>query len=74
MRFMMIVKASKESEACKMPSEELPTEMGKYNEELRRRAFSWTSRGSIPLRKGHASGFLTANAPLSTGLLLKPKS
>src|ERR1700675_1382245 len=34
MRFMMIVKASKDSEAGKMPSEELLAAMGKYNEEL----------------------------------------
>lgn len=34
MRFMMIVKANKESEAGKLPSEELLSAMGKYNEEL----------------------------------------
>jgi len=34
MRVMVMVKASKESEAGVMPSEELLTEMGKYNEEL----------------------------------------
>jgi hypothetical protein len=34
MRFMMIVKANKDSEAGKMPSEELLSAMGKYNEEL----------------------------------------
>jgi len=34
MRFMMIVKANKDSEAGKMPSEELFSAMGKYNEEL----------------------------------------
>src|SRR5687768_15858729 len=34
MRFMMIVKASKDSEAGKMPSEALLAAMGKYNEEL----------------------------------------
>ena len=34
MRFMMIVKANKDSEAGKMPSEELLNAMGKYNEEL----------------------------------------
>ena len=34
MRFMMIVKASKDSEAGKMPSEELLSAMGKYNDEL----------------------------------------
>ncbi len=34
MRFMMIVKANKDSEAGKMPGEELLMAMGKYNEEL----------------------------------------
>jgi hypothetical protein len=34
MKFMMIVKASKESEAGVMPSEALLNAMGKYNEEL----------------------------------------
>jgi hypothetical protein len=34
MRFMMIVKATKESEAGNLPSEKLLSAMGKYNEEL----------------------------------------
>ena len=34
MRFMVMVKASKDSEAGVMPSKELLTEMGKFNEEL----------------------------------------
>ena len=34
MRFMVIVKASKESEAGVLPSQKLLTEMGKFNEEL----------------------------------------
>jgi hypothetical protein len=34
MRYMMIVKASKDSEAGKMPSEELIAAMGAYNEQL----------------------------------------
>jgi hypothetical protein len=34
MRFMLIVKANKDSEAGVLPSQELLTEMGKYNEEL----------------------------------------
>ena len=34
MRFMMIVKANKDSEAGQMPSEEMIAKMGKYNEEL----------------------------------------
>ena len=34
MRFMVIVKASKDSEAGVMPSEQLLTEMGQFNEAL----------------------------------------
>ena len=34
MRFMMIVKASKDSEAGALPSEEMLARMGRYNEEL----------------------------------------
>ena len=34
MRFMVIVKGSKESEAGAMPTKEMLTEMGKFNEEL----------------------------------------
>jgi hypothetical protein len=34
MRFMVLVKANKDSEAGVMPSQELLTEMGKFNEEL----------------------------------------
>ena len=34
MKFMMIVKASKDSEAGVMPSEDMLNKMGKYNEEL----------------------------------------
>jgi hypothetical protein len=34
MRFMVIVKANKKSEAGVLPDEKLLTEMGKYNEEL----------------------------------------
>ncbi len=34
MRFMVIVKADKSSEAAALPDEKLLAEMGKYNEEL----------------------------------------
>lgn len=34
MRFMILVKASKESEAGMMPSKEMLTKMGEFNEEL----------------------------------------
>jgi hypothetical protein len=34
MRFMVMVKATKDSEAGKMPSEELLSAMAKFNEEM----------------------------------------
>jgi hypothetical protein len=52
MRFMMIVKASKESEAGKMPSEELFAAMGKYNEELMKAGVLVDLSGLKPTSKG----------------------
>jgi len=52
MRFMMIVKASKDSEAGKMPSEELLTTMGKYNEELMKAGVLVDLSGLQPSSKG----------------------
>ncbi len=40
MRFMILIKANKDSEAGVMPSERLLTEMGKFNEELAKRRSS----------------------------------
>jgi hypothetical protein len=52
MRFMMIVRASKESEAGLMPSEELLTAMGKYNEELVNAGVMRAGEGLHPSAKG----------------------
>jgi hypothetical protein len=52
MRFMMIVKASKDSEAGKMPSEELLSAMGKYNEELMKAGVLVDLSGLQPSSKG----------------------
>jgi hypothetical protein len=52
MRFMMIVKASKDSEAGKMPSEELLAAMGKYNEELMKAGVLVDLTGLQPSSKG----------------------
>jgi hypothetical protein len=52
MRFMMIVKASRESEAGKMPSEELLAAMGKYNEELAKAGALLAGEGLHPSSKG----------------------
>jgi hypothetical protein len=52
MRFMIIVKANKDSEAGVMPSEELLTEMGKYNEELAKAGVLLAAEGLHPSSKG----------------------
>jgi hypothetical protein len=52
MRFMMIVKANKDSEAGKMPSEELLSAMGKYNEELMKAGVLVDLSGLQPSSKG----------------------
>ena len=52
MRFMMIVKASKDSEAGKMPSEELLAAMGKYNEQLMKAGALIDLAGLQPSSKG----------------------
>jgi hypothetical protein len=52
MRFMVIVKASKESEAGVMPSEKLLTEMGKFNEELVQAGIMLAGEGLQPSSTG----------------------
>jgi len=52
MKFMMIVKASKDSEAGKMPSQELISAMTKYNEELMKAGALVDLAGLQPSSKG----------------------
>src|SRR5690606_23003972 len=52
MRVMVLVKASKESEAGAMPSEEILTAMGKYNEELVKAGVMLDGEGLHPSSKG----------------------
>jgi hypothetical protein len=52
MRFMVIVKASKDSEAGVMPSRELLTEMGKFNEELTKAGVMLAGEGLHPSSRG----------------------
>jgi hypothetical protein len=52
MRFMIIVKATKNSEAGVFPSTELLTEMGKFNEELLKAGVMLTGEGLHPTSKG----------------------
>jgi hypothetical protein len=52
MRFMMIVKASEDSEAGKMPGEELLAAMQKYNEELMKAGVLVDLTGLHPSSRG----------------------
>ena len=52
MRFMVIVKATKDSEAGVMPSQELFAAMGKYNEELVKAGVMLAAEGLQPSSKG----------------------
>jgi len=51
MKVMVIVKATKNSEAGKMPDERLLTEMGKFNEELVKAGIMQAGEGLHPSRK-----------------------
>jgi hypothetical protein len=52
MRFMVIVKANKDSEAGVMPSTELLAAMGKFNEELVNAGMMEAGEGLLPSSKG----------------------
>src|SRR5688572_25745722 len=52
MRFMVLVKATADSEAGVMPSEELLAAMGKYNEELVKAGVMLAGEGLHPSSKG----------------------
>jgi hypothetical protein len=59
MRFMIMVKASQDSEAGKLPSQELLAAMGRYNEELAQAGVLLSGEGLQPSSKGarvHFSG------------------
>ena len=52
MRFMVIVKATPQSEAGELPDEKILTEMGKYNEELVKAGVMLAGEGLQPSSKG----------------------
>jgi hypothetical protein len=52
MRFIILVKASRDSEAGVLPSEQLLAEMGNYNEELAKAGVLVAGEGLHPSSKG----------------------
>src|SRR6266853_6725273 len=52
MRFMVVVKANRDSEAGKLPDEKILTEMGKFNEELAKAGVMLAAEGLLASSKG----------------------
>ena len=67
MRFMILVKATKSSEAGILPSDELLAEMGKFNEELGKAGVLLASEGLQPSSKGARVRFSGANRTVIDG-------
>ena len=67
MRFMVIVKASKDSEAGVMPSMELLTEMGKFNEEMCKAGVMDAGEGLHPTAKGARIRYQNRQSSVSRG-------
>ena len=67
MRFMLIVKADKDSEAGVMPSEQLLAAMGKYNEELAKAGVMLAMEGLHPSSKGARVRFSGPNRTVVDG-------
>ena len=67
MRLMVMVKASKESEAGKMPSRKLLEDMGKFNEELVKAGMMLAGEGLHPSSKGARVRFSGAKRTVIDG-------
>lgn len=73
MRFMIIVKATKDSEAGVMPDEKLLTEMGKFNEELVRAGIMLAGEGLHPSARGARVRFSGARRTVVDGPFAETK-
>jgi hypothetical protein len=73
MRFMILVKANKDTEAGVLPSEELLAAMGKYNEELARAGVLLAGEGLHPSSKGARVKFLGGKTTVIDGPFTEAK-
>src|SRR6266850_656595 len=73
MRCMVIVKADKDSEKSVMPSRELLTEMGKFNEELVKAGVLLAAEGLQASSKGKRVKFSGANRTVIDGPFTETK-
>ena len=73
MRVMVIVKASKESEAGQMPSQQLLTDMGKFNEQLANAGVMVAGEGLHPTSRGKRVRFSGAERTVIDGPFAETK-
>ncbi len=73
MRVMVLIKASKESEAGVLPSEQLLTEMGRFNEELVKAGVMLAGEGLQPSSKGARVRFTGAKRTVVDGPFAETK-
>ncbi len=73
MRVMVIVKANKESEAGQMPSEQLLTDMGRFNEQLVQAGVMLAADGLHPSSKGKRVRFSGADRTVIDGPFAETK-
>ena len=73
MKVIVLVKASKESEAGVMPSKEILTEMGKFNEELVKAGVMLAGEGLHPSSKGKRVKFSGAKRTVIDGPFTESK-
>src|SRR5438034_6712153 len=73
MRFMILVKASKDSEAGVMPDEKLLAAMGKFNEELVKAGVMLAGEGLHPSSKGARVRFSGAKRTVIDGPFAETK-
>ena len=73
MRFMIMVKATKDSEAGVMPDEKLLTDMGKFNEQLVKAGVMLAGEGLHPSSKGARVRFSGAKRTVTDGPFAETK-
>jgi hypothetical protein len=73
MRFLILVKASKDSEAGVLPDEKLLTEMGQFNEELVKAGVMLAAEGLQPSSKGARVKFSGAKRTVIDGPFAETK-
>jgi len=73
MRFMVMVKATRESEVGVMPSEQMLADMGRYNEELVKAGVMQAGEGLHPSSKGARVRFSGKNRSVVDGPFAETK-